>query len=243
MIDTVTMNDCERAQALLPAYAAGMCDQEDARLVEAALTDCPELAGELAEYAALSNALLHTAPDVPLPAALHDRLMAQIASQPASPQIVRRPRPVLMWAGLAAACVLLILSNVLWAVLLSSSNALQQDLRAQNQLLLAAADGRASRIALLTTDGTESATILWMPDQLSALLVTAALPATDRDHNYQLWLINDETIVSAGIFGGDSYLFTPPAPLSTYDTLAISIEPRGGSTAPTTPPIASGVVE
>jgi anti-sigma-K factor RskA len=92
-----TSPDCETLRALIPAYSVGATDPEETALVERLLPECPEAAAELAEYAALTDALAYTVPRVPPPEHLHDRLMAAVnAPRPAAqavPTAAPRPAP------------------------------------------------------------------------------------------------------------------------------------------------------
>lgn len=63
---------CEEAKELLAAYSIGATDPEESELVEAALAECPELAGEMGEYLALSQAMLHLVPQKETPPAFDD---------------------------------------------------------------------------------------------------------------------------------------------------------------------------
>jgi anti-sigma-K factor RskA len=75
-------NECDAVLDLIPAYALGALDDDERRFVEAKLPECPEAEAELDTYAALSQAMLFTAPPIKPPASLESKLMAQIAPKP-----------------------------------------------------------------------------------------------------------------------------------------------------------------
>lgn len=76
---------CEDVIDLIGAYTIGATTPEEARAIEALLPDCPEAAAELAEYVAMSDAMLHMLPmDKEPPADLIGRL--HLTDAPAAPQ-------------------------------------------------------------------------------------------------------------------------------------------------------------
>lgn len=254
--------DCQTLRDLLPAYSIGATDPEETALVESLLDSCPEVIEELQDYRLLSRALLFTAPDAAPPASLHDRIMA--AAQPrstpaASPQVIApdfsRPperRGINRWLALAAgaAAALLVISNVYWMSRISQYEQTQAEiitlLSQQRDLLAATGTGSVQRVELVSTQDTSpEATVLFNPDGEFGMLYSEQFPALSPDQTYQLWLIQGEQPVSAGLFqvddAGRSWLmFRAAQPIETYDAIAVSTEPALGSEQPTTPPIAVG---
>lgn len=245
---------CEQLRLLLPAYSIGATDDDETRLVEQLLTECPEVAAELQEFAALSQAMLFTAPPAAPPAHLGSRILEAAAGPklvPAPPARRRSFNPLI--AGLAAVAALLILSNVYWLTQLNSERlrydqALQLLAQRDEALAIAFATTDVRQIPLQVTSGGEQtlATVLWTPDFQTAVLHAEALPALDSDRDYQLWLIPDAANpISAGIFRVDArgegvYVFESVTPLDQYEAVAVSNEPAGGSEQPTTTPIVVG---
>ncbi len=75
------------------------------------------------------------------------------------------------------------------------------------------------------------------PANRRGALLVSDLPALEERQDYQLWLIGDAGPVSAGVFEVDDrgravlgFEATGPA---GFDAIGVSIEPRGGSSAPT----------
>jgi anti-sigma-K factor RskA len=69
-------------------------------------------------------------------------------------------------------------------------------------------------------------------------LVVDHLPPLDPAHQYQLWLIQDGQRTSGAVFsvnpeGYGSVWVSSPQPLANYSAFGVSIEPAGGSLAPT----------
>lgn len=85
------------------------------------------------------------------------------------------------------------------------------------------------------------ATAVWSESLGEAVLVTDGLPALPSGETYQLWFIRgDQTIVSAGLFATDREGETTSlldGTVQSGDTIAVSVEPAGGSDQPTTTPI------
>ncbi len=248
--------DCESLQALLPAYSIGATTENETRLVKTLLPLCPDVAAELPEYVALSEAILQTVPPAIPPATLHDKLMTLTANTAAPGTLVSqtaqpKPRAVPLnrfWMSAAAALlVLLFLSNTYWASVTSQIRQTQDEVMAQLQqqdtLIAALAAGNVEQVSLNASEG--NARVFWNTEERVAILSTAGLPILSPDQTYQLWLIDGNTPISAGIFtvddeGRSILIFNPPQGLDSYDGIGISTEPAGGSLAPTTDPIAVG---
>ncbi len=147
-------NRCEEAKQYLAAYAIGATDPNEAALVEAALADCPELAAEMSEYLALSDAMLHIVPQTheppafdampPLPKVdrpaqptkpkithLHTSSPAipmKTAEMPVARSKVTASTTRAWWAAVAAAVALVIATNIYWLNEVSSLRSDQRDL-------------------------------------------------------------------------------------------------------------------
>lgn len=277
---TGTVGPCEELRELLPAYSIGATTEEETRRVRTLLEQCPEVAADLGAYAALSEVFYEQVEPVEPPAALHDRLMAAIGdadTHPADTDTTADTRPSppaddtspfarvdaartdgrrrihwLAWAGLAAACVALVITNVYWISRLNDVRGQVEALRRQQQDIVTLASAReVQRVVLTGTQpGSETAalaSVLWNPESQRAWLFTDELPPLPPDQTYQLWLIDDQGPVSAGTFRPDTdgqglHAFEAQAPLPAYSLIGISVEPASGSEAPTTDPIAVGEV-
>jgi anti-sigma-K factor RskA len=58
------------------------------------------------------------------------------------------------------------------------------------------------------------------------------------DQQYQLWLVLDDERTSGGVFSVDYYgygamVIHAPRPLNEYTSFGVTVEPAGGSPAPT----------
>lgn len=103
--------------------------------------------------------------------------------------------------------------------------------------LLASADLQRSSTPV-TGGGT--ATVVWSPDHARAAIATSDLPALGKDRVLELWLIDGSGARAAGTFTpGDSGVTWTllDGTLKPGDSVGMTVEPKGGSKAPTTDPI------
>ena len=102
----------------------------------------------------------------------------------------------------------------------------------------------SARLAVLRPTGTIApnafGSAVWTPDSQRGLLVVENLPVLPPSQSYQLWLINPRLPkpISAGFLpdklgAGTIVKFTSTERAETVERFAISLEPRGGSVAPT----------
>jgi anti-sigma-K factor RskA len=252
------MNRCDQLKELLPAYSIGTTNEEETRLVEALLEACPEYREELELYAALASGMAQTVTPVAPPAHVRSQLLSALPSdnhsQPKAGTSVSKAttitsRNAFWWSLAATAALLMIASNVLWAQY-SSGLQLELDGFRQQQDALAAmlTDTSNQRIDLrFQNEQAPQAALFWNQRTNQGMLSTDNLPPLGDDQTYQLWLIGDEGPVSAGIFqpsplGRELFTFQPSQPISFYAAVGISVEPAGGSDAPSSDPIAVGEV-
>jgi anti-sigma-K factor RskA len=213
--------DCETLRELLPAYAIGAADPEEIRQMEAGLADCPELADELAEYHRLAPVLAQAVPQVTPPASVWAGLLDE-ARRARPPR-----RPAVRWGWVAAAFLALLLgaSNLYWL----------NRLNAQPRLLVlpASVQGESTNAA---------AHVIWSPDGTSAALIAQRFPPPGPDQVFQAWVRRDGRAISLGTFTVDAegtglLKLDPEALAEPYVAFGVTIEPLGGSPAPTTPPV------
>ena len=98
-----------------------------------------------------------------------------------------------------------------------------------------------ARTAGVVVDEGGQATAHWSESLGEAVLVTDGLPALSSGKTYQLWFVRgDQTIDSAGLFTTDRQgeaTSLLKGSVQAGDTIAVSVEPDGGSDQPTTTPI------
>jgi anti-sigma-K factor RskA len=233
----------EHVSQLLPAYALGVLDPAEAELVDRHVATCPQCAAELTEAQETAGMLAYAAPSVAPPLDLRARILDAVdepervvAPQPMpepepEPEPAKRSRPTLGWwprfarvaVPVLAVCVIGLLA---WNISLRHSLGQTND----------AVYGASTSVALSNVG-----TVFVHSDGSATLYADAqALPS---GHTYQAWVIPPGgKPISAGVFSAGRKNIDFATKAQNGDTLAISVEPSGGSPQPTTKPIAAGKV-
>ena len=229
---------------LLPAYVLDALTDEETDMVAEHLAVCHTCQAELARLQLVADdlplALMQTAP----PPRVKDSLMASIHSRSsasaASPEqstwqklvgFFRMPLPAV---GVAL-IVILALGNLF---LLRQLNLTGQQSNTSMRI-----------IALANTKDAPNALGTMIIDRQGdyGTLVVDKLAALDSNQQYQVWLLKDGQRVSGGLFsvnpdGYASLEIMAPMPLAQYDSLGITVEPVGGSPAPTGAKVLGGAI-
>lgn len=231
--------------ALSGAYAVdALDDAERARFEEhlAACATCQEEVASLQEATALLAEDSATTP----PPALRASVLAEIknvrplppvgGAEPVADLASRRRRP--RWAGLvaaaAAAAVFVGGGAVVWQQV-NDSDRTQEAISPVDEVL------RARDVQHVSIDfpGGASATVFKSAAENKAVLVTEKMPAAPSGRVYQLWFQKDGRMVSAGVMpAGSDQSVLLEGDLAGAEGAGITVEPKGGSTAPTSAPIA-----
>ncbi|MFC3688652.1 anti-sigma factor domain-containing protein [Aquipuribacter hungaricus] len=86
--------------------------------------------------------------------------------------------------------------------------------------------------------GDDEVVVLASPSRDAALILPAGLPAAPEGSTWQAWTVTGEQATSAGTFDvGDGEAVALQASVAGADAVAVSLEPAGGSEAPTTDPV------
>ncbi len=210
----------------------------------------------------LPFAMDETVPDVAPPAALRDRILsAAMAEEPAPVPITELPRDnpprtvaptpirtspgrsVNPWGLIAAALALVAVGAVIWA--LNVQGALddrEEDVIAlQNQATtVALRDNAVAWTFTPTEDGPTSATgnLFYSIREQRVALACEGLPDLPDKQVYQLWYLNEgQDPRPAGTFqagpNGNAAMIEPNIAAGSFQQVAITAEPAGGSQAPT----------
>jgi anti-sigma-K factor RskA len=223
-------------ETLLGAYVLGAVDDVERRRVERLLeTDPADLLGSLMARVA------DRATDGRSDPSGRDVVVGGSGAEVASlePRAgLRRPRAP--WILSAAAVVILF---VVGAVVVTTrhDDGVTDSAAAMQKMAAEAASMPGSRTGALTdAENTMAVQVIVDPDG-HAFVMSGVLPALDSAHTYQLWSVDGGTPVSLGLLGSDPTMSVVGVD-SQVHTLAITMEPMGGSAGPTTTPMASGTL-
>jgi anti-sigma factor RsiW len=222
---------------LTGAYALDALDDVERAGFERHLRECPACSTEVSEF---HEAVVSLAGRVaePAPPQLRDRVLSEVSRTRQLPPVAHRSLPRLSFrrsiAG-AAAAVLVAGSAALGGIAWQGHRAEQT------------AQAEAAQIAQVMTNpgktevtgspaGGGFATVVAAGG--SAVFAADQLPPLPDGKDYQLWLIDSTGIRSEGVLdlrsGGGQELVAGVRPGSS---IAVSVEPEGGSQQPTTTPV------
>ncbi len=225
--------------ALSGAYAVDALEPDERAEFERHLAGCSVCQAEVASLRE-ATALLAVDAETDPPAALRDRVLAGISTvrplPPAAPVRARRlGRARRLPTLLAAAAVLVVagLGTTIW--LQNTSNDSTRPTAAE--LILGASDAKRVEVEL---PGGASATVVRSVSERRAVLVTHDMPPAPAGKVYELWLQTPAgTMQPAGLMdGAGSTTVVLDGDAAKATGVGITVEPPGGSAAPTTDPVA-----
>jgi anti-sigma-K factor RskA len=225
---------CDDVEELAGAYALHALPLDEMAGVETHLAGC-ERHPELAELLATAAALSMTAPEMEPPAALKTRLMAAVRAE--QPDTIARPReprrgflervkgmlarPQLGY-GLAAA-----MAAVAVAVVIATSSG---------------GDEGTDTVVRTFSERGVSGRVIYIPDEETAVMQVQGMEPAPEGRVYQIWAITDGGPASIGFFtdvpeDGPASSAMSNITLEAGQTVAVTLEPAGGSPQPTTDPL------
>lgn len=212
------------------SYAVGALTPAERREVENDLRRDRRLAAEVSEFAETAATLgLATAPVAPSDA-LRDSILGAIDAAPQPSRVVRGPwlqKPVAVLLGAAAAVVLAVGGTVTALQLTREPSPVEQ--------IVAAADYER---VVADVEGGGTVTAVWSASLERAALLLEGMHDLPGDRTYQAWLIDDGGHAEpAGVFTASTRSVALEAAMDAGDAIGITVEPAGGSAAPTTTPI------
>ncbi len=232
------------ARELLPAYALGVLDDDERLLVETELATSPDLRVELQQHEGVVDELNSShEPGSPSPELKQRILRSAGSSGAAQPVPIRRnmfPR-----ALVAAAAVLILVMGGAIAVLADQVREREQEISD-----LQAASSRPStdftqplvwsNISAVH-NGTEVSGYFCRTEDGNVGWIIIEGMHTDNDRVLQLWLVDDDRIVSGGMFATDEEgrgfgVVRVSAPVHSFEQIWITAEPPQGSPQPTSDP-------
>lgn len=248
MSDDLT-NQCAELQPQLAAYALGDREVDASALSHVAA--CPACQQDLRDYRQVAQLLPYSAPEATPSPALRGRILAAIEA-PARPQPLPAapPRKRLRSAVFRPAVAFAVAA---WLALFGWNISLQLQVNSQSAQMSANRENWQQVIVLMNDPDLRWYTVagdgmrgqFWAtPQGRVACLMTQGLPTLASDQTFQVWLLRGDERTSGGMFeasdGKGWILINTDEALANYDAIGVTIEPRGGSRAPTGPRVLSG---
>jgi anti-sigma-K factor RskA len=220
--------NCDEVEDLIGAYVLGALPFESLADIGEHLATCGNHP-EAPELQSVASSLALAAPEMEPPPALKTRLMDAVRAEagPAEARsrgqgllgglrrLVARPAfPYALAGSLAVAVVALVIANI--------GGSTEPD----------------TATVTLSGAGEENAVVHLLEEDIVVIEVDGLEPVA-ADQTYQVWVITDGTPASLGLFNTTSQgeaLTSTRADLSGADAIAVTVEPAGGSIAPTTQP-------
>lgn len=246
----------EHFASLTGAYVTNALDPAERAEFERHLAGCAACAGEVAGFAE-TTALLGAAMATEPPAALKQRVLAEIATtrqEPPQPETPAEPVITVLahrrrWGTriAVAATVVAVAAAGTFGVLVWRSEAELAEARrivAEQQARSAAVEEmlRAPDIRTITATGSGGArgSTLISARLGKAMFLGEDFAAAPAGHTYQLWFIGSYGYRSPGLLpigaGGRTSPLVAEVPPGTAG-MGITVEPQGGSAQPTTQPV------
>ena len=226
------------AHELIAGYALDALDEADRARAKELLATSEEARDELRAFTDVTAALA-TAAAGPAPRQeLRDRIVGAARAEPqnlVSLDARRRSRAVpVLGAGAALAAAATIAVGV-WGLTVSGDlDDARLALERERAAAAVLSDPTARTVALEAGEGR-----VVVSDEGSAVLVLDALDAAPAGKTYEVWIIDGDTPVRAGLFDGvdDRDLVPVDGSVGSGAVIAVTVEQDGGVDAPTTDPI------
>jgi anti-sigma-K factor RskA len=237
---------------LAPLAALDALDCEDARAFTAHAQDCADCVREREAFERVMGEIgLATAPQMP-PARLKQRVMGAAGVFAAAPVVPLRgavppePWPGSRWPLTLAATLALGLGLALFYMTAQNAGQkrhaalLQRQLDEQRAVQEMMADPAARTVAQAGLPAAPSAggRVLWSTQNNNDLLLASGLGPAPAGKVYEVWVIAGAAPVPSGLFHVDAYgraaVDLPwRAETESVKTFAVTVEPEGGTPAPT----------
>jgi anti-sigma-K factor RskA len=228
---------------MLPAYALSALDAGEAQTLKEHLAECAECRQDLADWEKTASALaLHAAPMEPSPA-VRQRIMNAVREEKDSRVVPFAPARRNVWTSFgslgAIAAVILFVALIVGLFVLWQQN---RKLREQNEIV-ELLTGPGSRLTELkgTAQAAGANAKLAYDRNGRALLLANGLPPAPSGKEYQLWyIVGSNPPMPGKTFAPDnagSGTLRDQLPQQARDSavFAVTLEPAGGSSAPTSP--------
>lgn len=235
------MRNDTHAFDLLPEYALGSLEENEARQVAEHLAGCSVCREEMAAYQRVTDQLLLAVPEQTPAGELKARLMERIqrlgkdAQRPHETKRVPQPSRWRIPKGLIPVGAL---AGLLVILILSVSNLMLWQRLNRQEVITGPLGMRAIVLQNTSAAADASAFVVMGANGENGVLVVDHLPPLDESQEYQVWLVKERGRTSAGTFGVDEdgyrgLRLDAPESLLTYSDVYVTVEPAGGSMEPT----------
>jgi anti-sigma-K factor RskA len=242
---------------LKEAYVLDALTEEERRRFEEFLAAHPERLAEIDELGAVARLLAFSPEEQEPSPELRGRIMDVVASE-AAPRRERQGSVFGRLAGylgarglaLGAAAALLFIGLLSWNLLLQgqvddlqgqvqNSQGQVEDLQAQVRDAQAQQTQTVQLSGTWTTKGADAEVASISENRI--VLVADDLPTIPKGQTCQIWVIKGDVPEPSGLFqpGGTETAAPITTPIKKGDTIAVTVEPAGGSEQPTTDPVLS----
>ena len=238
----------ENYKEMIPARALSALDTAEAQALNEHLKNCAECRKELDEWQATAAALaLGSNPAEPSPQ-VRERILDEVRKDLSEPNVVPfRSTPRNLWSsfgalGAMAAAVLFTALIVGLVVLWREYNAMQKEL-AQFREFAQLVTSPGSRMSELkaTVAGAGASAMIAYDSNGHAMLMAGNLPNLPQGKAYQLWfIVGNKAPLPGKTFAPDNEgkgMLRQEMPREALNSpvFAVTVEPEGGSNAPTSP--------
>ena len=246
----------ERFEDLKDAYVLDALPEEERRSFEEFLAANPERQAEIDELGAVAGLLAFSPNELEPPPELRERLMEVVEAE-AAPRRERRRAGLAGLAGFIGArgpalgaAALVLVGLLSWNLLLQNE---VEDLQGQVQNSQGQVEDLQAQVRDAQAQQTQTVQLsgAWANQGADAevasingnriVLVADDLPSIPEGHTCQIWVIKGDVPEPSGLFqpGGTETAASITTPIKKGDTVAITVEPAGGSEQPTTDPVLS----
>jgi len=226
---------------LTGAYVADALPPQEELLFERHLEECGLCAAEVQELRETTALLALAAAQQP-PAGLRQQVLTEIGS------VRQQPPPVVSLPGqrtaratwllrVAAVVVALAIIAALGTVILRQHDRIDR-LQASNSEITEVISAPDAQMAVAKADGA-SGLVVFSRERNAAVFSSSGLAALPSDRVYQLWAIGPSGATSEGLLDYSNGRTQPAVAqsLAGAESLGVTAEPAGGSTAPTSDPV------
>jgi anti-sigma-K factor RskA len=225
----------EHVDELIAGQALHALSPGEEEQVALHVAECERCRRQLRESEAVAASLAYAVPAAAPPPDLRQRVLEAVApvveAPSAAPVPARAParRAARWWPRFAAVAVPALAAAVVGLVVWNVS--LQSDLSSLQHSLFHGSAGNLHGVGNVIVKPNGNATLY------------ASVAPAPAGKTYEAWVIRGKVALPAGIFkGGGTVNLTLSQDARPGDVIAITIEPAGGTKAPTTTPIANHTV-